>query len=146
MSHMEVRAVSAVAEDSETRRRDQVARHVDDERIATLFELTPTPLIAGLAFAILVAVILWPYRGGMVGGWLLLKFMVGAMRLADVRRFRRVRGRHDEMPRWRRRAARPASSRCCACASKMRSSPTSATGPCCSRSIPARPRHASSPP
>src|SRR2546423_511134 len=104
MSHMEVRAVSAVAEDSETRRRDQVARHVDDERIATLFELTPTPLIAGLAFAVLVAVILWPYRGGMVGGWLLLKFMVGAMRLADVRRFRRVRGRHDEMPRWRRRA------------------------------------------
>ncbi len=91
--------------DSDAWRRDQVAHRVDDERVATLFELTPTPLLAGLVFAVLVAVILWPYRPApVVAGWLLVKFLVGALRLRDVHAFRRSNRDRHSIAAWRRRA------------------------------------------
>ncbi|HEX6703689.1 MAG TPA: response regulator [Albitalea sp.] len=96
---------AATADFAAAERRAEVDRQVDDERVATLYALTPTPLIAGLAFAVLVAVILWPYRpGAMVASWLVAKFVIGALRLRDVIRFTHSHAGHAETPLWRRRA------------------------------------------
>jgi len=105
MGQGEFGAGASGVDHDDARRRERVARQVDDARIATLFELTPTPLIAGLAFAALVAFILWPYRpAAVVGGWVLLKFTIGALRMADVIRFNHGPRDPDAMRRWRQRA------------------------------------------
>ena len=97
-------AALAVAE-AATQRRARVDRQVDDERVTTLYELTATPLVAGVAFAILVAVILWPYRPGVVvAGWLAAKLFIAALRMRDVIRFKRTAGHTRDVATWKRRA------------------------------------------
>lgn len=84
----------------------RIARQIDDERVAMVHRLTPRPVWAGLAFGLLVAVILQPYVGAAVAGtWLALKVGIGLVRIAEARRFERVlaAGRID-MPAWRRRS------------------------------------------
>lgn len=85
---------------------DRIARQIDDERVAMVHRLTPVPVWAGMAFGLLVAVILWPYRpGAVVVGWLLMKLAVGALRLLDSSRFERARAeRGDGMRDWGRRS------------------------------------------
>jgi len=105
MGHSDATASTSDTRDSDALRRAQVVQRIDDERVATLFELTPTPLIAGLVFAALVAFILWPYRPApVVAGWLLLKFSIGALRLSDVGAFRHSLRSPQATARWRRRA------------------------------------------
>jgi signal transduction histidine kinase/CheY-like chemotaxis protein len=86
---------------------DRIARQIDGERVAIVHRLTPIPVWAGMAFGLLVAVILWPYRpAAVVGGWLLMKLLVGALRIGDSRRFERVRRADGDgcMRHWGRRS------------------------------------------
>jgi signal transduction histidine kinase/ActR/RegA family two-component response regulator len=88
-----------------THRQSAVARQVDEERVAMVYSLTATPALAGLAFAVLVAFVLWPYRpGAVVVGWLLVKIIISATRLRDVHRFARSPSRREHITEWRRRS------------------------------------------
>ena len=83
----------------------QVERQVEDERVATVYALTASPVFAGMAFSVLVAVILWPHRpAALVLGWLALKLGTAAWRLNDVRRFNRTAPAERRLARWKRRS------------------------------------------
>jgi len=91
--------------DAAAQQRSHVARQVEDERVATVYALTTSPVVAGMAFSLLVAVILWPHRPAtLVLGWLALKIGTALWRLADVRRFYRTPPADRVMALWRRRS------------------------------------------
>jgi signal transduction histidine kinase/CheY-like chemotaxis protein len=85
--------------------RARIARQIDDERVAMVYALTPTPVLAGVVFGVLVAVIMWPYRPAwLVLGWLSAKVLVGLPRVLDTRRFRKARAAGEPLGPWRRRS------------------------------------------
>ncbi|HEY2929180.1 ATP-binding protein [Piscinibacter sp.] len=87
------------------RRCARVDQQVEDERVATVYALTSSPVLAGMAFSVLVSVILWPYRAGaLVAGWLLVKLVLGAVRLRDVQRFTATPAAERRIAHWRRRS------------------------------------------
>jgi signal transduction histidine kinase/ActR/RegA family two-component response regulator len=94
-------ATPAFADTASSDQRARIAGQIEDERVAIVYELAPIPVAAGLAFGVLVSVILWPHRPAwVVGSWLFLKLLVGIPRVLDGRRFQRgVRVAY-----WRRRA------------------------------------------
>ena len=91
--------------DAASPQRAEVDRQVDNERVATVYALTTSPVLAGMAFSVLVAVILWPFRpAALVAGWLLVKIVLGSVRLRDVQRFTRSPTRNEHIAYWRRRS------------------------------------------
>ncbi|CAG1017190.1 two-component system, sensor histidine kinase [Burkholderiaceae bacterium] len=85
--------------------RTRIARQITDERVAMVYALTPTPVLAGMAFALLVVVIMWPYRPPeLLLGWLMAKLAVGVPRVLDTHRFRRARAAGDAVGSWQRRS------------------------------------------
>jgi signal transduction histidine kinase/CheY-like chemotaxis protein len=83
----------------------RISQQIDDERVAIVYALTPLPVLAGMAFGVLVSVILWPYRpASVVLGWLALKLLVGTWRFLDTQRYRRARAQGEPTAPWRRRS------------------------------------------
>ena len=91
--------------DALAQRSAQVQRQVEDERVATVYALTASPVFAGMAFSVLVAVILWPYRpAALVLAWLALKMASAFLRLNDVRRFNLTPLSERRMAYWKQRS------------------------------------------
>ena len=91
--------------DALAQRSAQVRRQVEDERVATVYALTASPVFAGMAFSVLVAVILWPYRpAALVLAWLALKMVSAGLRLNDVRRFNLTPPHERRMAYWKQRS------------------------------------------
>ncbi len=85
--------------------RARIAQQVNDERVATLYALTATPVLAGMCFACLVTVILWPHRPAwLMLAWLTAKIAVGYVRVDDTRRFMQTRPTGEAVTPWARRA------------------------------------------
>jgi signal transduction histidine kinase/CheY-like chemotaxis protein len=83
----------------------RIDAQVEAQRVAILHELTSLPVMAGMAFGVLVAAVLWKYRPPLVVcSWLAFKIVIGTLRLMETRRyFRRVETDGDA-PAWRRRS------------------------------------------
>lgn len=97
--------ITAGAQGPSAVHRARIEKQVAEERVAIVYALTPTPVLAGLAFATLVAVVQWPYRPAwLVLGWLALKYLVGGTRFFDGRRFEALRSRDERLDHWRRRS------------------------------------------
>jgi len=91
--------------DTPAERCAQVDRQVDDERVAVVYALTVSPVLAGIAFALLVSVIMWPHRpAALIVGWFVMKTLLGLIRVRDVVRFGRTPQRSRQMNYWRRRS------------------------------------------
>ena len=63
-----------------------IERQIEFERVSTLYAVAPPTLIGGIAYALLVAVMLWSLvpRGVLVA-WVAFKVLLGALRLAGYR-------------------------------------------------------------
>jgi len=84
---------------------ERIDDQVDAQRVAIVHELTPLPLFAGMAYAMLVAAVLWHYRpAAVVGTWLVLKLAIGVLRLLETRRYLRTPRVQGDSAHWRRRS------------------------------------------
>jgi signal transduction histidine kinase/ActR/RegA family two-component response regulator len=71
------------------------------DRIQTLYELTPPPVLAGMGFAVLVALMMAPGApAGLTWGWLALKLLMGTLRILDAWLFRRHASRRAPVGHW----------------------------------------------
>jgi signal transduction histidine kinase/ActR/RegA family two-component response regulator len=78
-----------------------IGAQIDFDRVQTLHGLTPPPVLAGLGFAVLVALMMAPVAPlRLVLGWLALKFAMAAVRLVDVWLFARSDTSRRHTGRW----------------------------------------------
>ncbi|MED5618705.1 response regulator [Ideonella sp. BN130291] len=71
------------------------------ERVRTLYELTPPPVMAGAGFALLVALMMAPVAPPLLtAGWLGLKLLMAALRIVDAAAFRRCSAPAPALRGW----------------------------------------------
>ena len=102
----ELRGAGIAAADAPSAQgRARIAQQIADERVAIVYSLTETPVIAGCVFAGLVCFFLWPYRPAWVMlAWMSCKLVFGALRVIDTRRFERSTARNEQIDYWRYRS------------------------------------------
>ncbi|MDT8998143.1 ATP-binding protein [Paucibacter sp. APW11] len=77
---------------------------VQAARVASLYELTIPPTLAGWLFCIFPVYLLWPHLPhDLLGGWFALRSLIVLARCADVMQFRRAAPGPQEIAPWRRR-------------------------------------------
>jgi signal transduction histidine kinase len=84
--------------------RRKIEHRVKFDLAALLFTLSPRPIIAGIAFSIVVGIVLWPVLAGpALGAWIALRIVISSARVIDAIDFNRTPPEQiDLQPRWRR--------------------------------------------
>ena len=78
-----------------------IGAQISLERVRTLYELTPPPVVAGAGFAVVVALMMWPVAPhALTLGWLALKLLLAALRVADALAFRHADDPLARMRHW----------------------------------------------
>jgi len=78
-----------------------IGAQISFDRVQTLYDLTPPPVIAGAGFALLVAAMMWPVAPpALTLGWLALKLLLALLRVTDARSFQRAPDRRATLSRW----------------------------------------------
>ncbi len=78
------------------------------EQVASVHLATPLPLFAGFVFAALLSWVVWPQAPHLlVAGWLLLKLLLGALRLLEVGAWQRDPNAAARPDTWARRYLAP---------------------------------------
>jgi signal transduction histidine kinase/CheY-like chemotaxis protein len=81
-----------------------IARRVEQDRTAALFQLTPQPVIAGAAFSVLAGLVLWPaVPQRLLAAWLAIRLVVAFLRVLDCLQFTRRPVPPEAFARRRRR-------------------------------------------
>ena len=74
------------------------------DQLHSVAEATSQPILAGLLFALLLGVMMWPLAPqGLVAGWVAFKLLAGLLRLGWVAAYRRDPLRAQRAPHWARR-------------------------------------------
>jgi signal transduction histidine kinase/CheY-like chemotaxis protein len=81
-----------------------IERQIEFERVGTLYSIALPTLIGGIAFSVLIGLLLAPFVSSVIlGTWLVLKVLLLAMRVVDGRLFARDRHRALRMTHWKNR-------------------------------------------
>jgi signal transduction histidine kinase len=81
-----------------------IERQIEFERVSTLYSLAPTTLVGGIAYALLLILMLRPHYGWpVVLAWVVAKVGVGLFRLVDGRLFKRDELRAARLSHWKHR-------------------------------------------
>jgi signal transduction histidine kinase len=81
-----------------------IERQIEFERVSTLYSLAPTTLVGGIAYALLLILMLRPHFGWpMVVAWVVAKVGIGLFRLVDGWLFRRDELRAARLSHWKHR-------------------------------------------
>ena len=69
---------------------DAIERQIEFERVSMLYAIAPPTLAGGIAYAGLMGLMLWPLvPHALLAGWVAVKVLILALRLADGRLFAR---------------------------------------------------------
>ncbi|HEX7637430.1 MAG TPA: ATP-binding protein, partial [Burkholderiaceae bacterium] len=83
---------------------DAIERQIEFERVSMLYAIAPPTLAGGIAYAGLMGLMLWPLvPHALLAGWVAVKVLILALRLADGRLFARQPQRRLRMPHWKNR-------------------------------------------
>jgi signal transduction histidine kinase/ActR/RegA family two-component response regulator len=78
-----------------------IGAQIGFDRVQTLYDLTPPPVVAGAGFALLVAAMMWPVAPrSLTIGWLVLKLTMALLRVVDARSFQHAPDRRATLRRW----------------------------------------------
>jgi signal transduction histidine kinase/CheY-like chemotaxis protein len=81
-----------------------IERQIEFERVSTLYAVAPPTLIGGIAYALLVGMMLWSLvPQPVLVAWVGFKVVLGMLRLVDGRVFARQRHRGLRMAHWKNR-------------------------------------------
>ncbi|MDP3221819.1 MAG: hypothetical protein Q8M96_01660, partial [Rubrivivax sp.] len=78
-----------------------IADRVAHEQVALMYRLTPVPVLAGLGFVAIVAVLMWPHAPQpWVLAWVGTMLGLSLLRASETRRFEADRARHLNSCAW----------------------------------------------
>ena len=81
-----------------------IERQIEFERIATLYAIAQPMLVGGIAFSLLIGLLLAPWVSRpLLVGWVALKVLLLAMRIVDGQLFLRVGRRSQRLAAWKNR-------------------------------------------
>ncbi len=84
-----------------TESRADITAQVASERLASLYEMTMAPTLAGLLFSGFPVIFLWQHLPRpLLLGWLAARLAIGGLRCLDVLQFRRARPACGDSARW----------------------------------------------